>query len=184
MSETNIPHESAADTLQAQALADEVTRITENVRLFPGLRNSRTHSAPSRVRWHEGILFIQYPEGERRVRDEGSTLYAEVAWDNPNGSRTCFATELANNQLRLTKQTYPPSSNGISSELAYSQMIFENDGYIGLPATLSIERSRITQERYESADDGLERSSIVHFAEAEDLLARLRLVQSAPASEY
>jgi len=63
--------EQLADSKQAQVIIDEVDRILAGVRLSPGL--SGTKHAPSKMRWHEGLFFIQHPDGQQNV-DNPDTL--------------------------------------------------------------------------------------------------------------
>lgn len=165
MSELLSNPELPATPEQAQQVVDEVDRITKNVKLLPGLTGIKNHSAPNKVRWHEGILFIRNPEGQRNVDDPNSINVAEVTWDNPDGSRTSFGAELTVAGMQLTKHTYPPSGSETVHET--SDALAEGD------YTHRDQQARIQ-----------ERSLGLHIAtsgEAVELIAKLQPLE--PASE-
>ncbi|MEO6761676.1 MAG: hypothetical protein ABI220_04885 [Candidatus Saccharimonadales bacterium] len=179
MSEIDKSHESLATSEQAQVVVDEVDRILKKVELIPGLYGVRNNSAPIKKRWHEGILLIFHPEGEGNVDDANSINMATVAWDNQDGSRTSYGTELTIDGLQLTKHIYPPAHDR-TPVMPYRSMGSKiMDHYLTIATAAATERARAVHEQKTRIE---ERSLGLHLAssgEAAELLVKLQLVQPA-----
>lgn len=181
MHENEINPEKRATSEQSQAILDEIDRIVKDVDISPGLSSIKNHSAPKKIRWHNGILFIRHPEGESNVDDHNSIDLAGVAWDNPDGSRTAFHTELTvENGIQLTKHTYPPSDGHLEARLSVSKEALISGDY----ATVALNAAAdLVSAKKDQVARVQERSLGLHFAnatEAEELVVKLRQIEPAP----
>lgn len=174
------PMEQLADADQAQAIAVEIERITQLVPETQGLANIKNHSAPSKTRWHEGMLFIRYPEGESSVDDANSVNLSSVSWDNEDSSRTSYCVELnVDNGLQLTKHTYPATP-----ENERTPMIRRGDS---ARVMLRVASSAAAMAQGQQAKRIEERSLGLHLAyrnEASELIERLQQVEPAPEERW
>ena len=177
MSESVGSFELPATPDQAQELVDEVDRITANVKTSPGLKGIKNHSAPSKIQWHQGILFIRHPEGQSNVDDTEAINLASVSWDNPDRSRTSYATELTTNGLSITKHIYPPAELDASQHTEVHRSAIDSGSYEGVVFSAAADLLRATEEQRARVD---ERALGLHHAgstEVTELLAKLALIE-------
>lgn len=177
--------ELRATAEQAQQVVDEVDRITKEVAVLPGLSGMKNNSAPKKIRWHDGVLFIRHPEGESNVDDPNSINLAGVAWDNPDGSRTAYGTELTvESGMQLTKHTYPPSDRSIEARSAVSSEALNSGDYATVALNAAADLASTMKDKEARVQ---ERSLGLHVASAEEateLITRLQQMDPAPKQAY
>lgn len=185
MSEKEPNQESRATSEQAQQVVDEVDRITKDVTLLPGLSGMKNHSAPKKIRWHDGILFIRHPEGESNVDDPGSINIAGVAWDNPDGSRTAYGTELTvEHGMQLTKHTYPPSDGNIEARSSVSREALESGDYATVALNAAADLASAMKDKEARVQERSLGLHVASAAEAAELISRLQQMDPAPKQAF
>lgn len=185
MSEREPNSELRATAVQAQAVVDEVDRITKDVKVSPGLKGTKNNSAPKKVRLHNDVLFIRHPEGEGNVDDPSSINLAGVAWDNPDGSRTAYSIELTvEHGMQLTKHIYPPLDGQLEASSSGLAEFLESGDYAAVALNAAADLASAKKDQEARAQ---ERSFGLHIAtdsEATELITRLQQMEPVPKQAY
>ena len=180
MTEHDSGFEAHTTPEQAQVVLSEVDRITTDVTPIAGLKGLKNHSATNKIRWHEGNLFIRYPDGEANVDDSDVINLATVAWDDEDGSRTSYTVELTLDGMRLSKHIYPPSTGQVAKRAAQTAEAVQVGDYASVAANALADLVVVRQEQ---AARVAERELGLHIATSSDavsLIERLQGISPAP----
>lgn len=184
MKEKDKKPEVLATSKQAQQVVDEVDRITKNIKTLDGYKGEKYQQASYKLVQHGGMTFYRYPEGEKNVDDNGVIKMAAVFWDNEDGSRTVYQSELTLEGTQLTKHTYPPSDGEQGERFAYTHRALAEGDYARI-ALLAAENLSSAQREHQTRMD--ERAMGLHRAnatEAEELITKLQTLEPAPTQPY
>lgn len=177
MSELLSSQELLSNEHHARTVAEEINRILTDVPVRNGLTGYKNHSARNKTRWHNNLLFFEYPEGESNVDDSTVTNLAIVCYDNPDGSRHAYTVEQAQDGAKQLSRTIYP---GKESPL---RLI---NAFVDTPEDMfDITLKDLAVAQAEQISRIEERKVGAHLAaaaEAEELIERLQETDPAPAA--